>query len=388
MIRGILICPDKELGDRLNNALQATRRMNVVRTINHYPDVVELTRVIRAMGPQVMVIGIEDRQAAFDVAVKVESLAPGMPLVAVSRTLDSQVLLEAMRVGIREYLAPPFELGPLNDALDRIAQQAEAKPMAVPQTDSLYAFLPAKAGAGTTTIAVNTATAMAKMTDEKVLLMDMDLNCGLVGFMMLIESQYSILDAAENALEMDENLWPKIVTTIGALDVLPVGKMRPGFRIESVQVRHILDYSRRNYGSVCIDLSGMMEKYTMEVLHEAKRVFLVCTPELPSLHLAREKISFLKSMDLHGRVSILLNRAQKRMQISELEMEKLFGMPIHMTFPNDYTGVHKALTAGKQVDTSSDLGKRYRELAETLITRKGDAAAAPEKKKGLMGLLS
>ena len=59
-----------------------------------------------------------------------------------------------------------------------------------------------------------------------------------------------------------------------------------------------------------------------EILHEAKRVYLVCTTELPSLHLCREKLAFLRSQDLASRVSILLNRSQKRGQISLDEMEK------------------------------------------------------------------
>jgi ABC-type phosphate/phosphonate transport system substrate-binding protein len=66
-------------------------------------------------------------------------------------------------------------------------------------------------------------------------------------------------------------------------------------------------------------------------------------------------------------------------------MEKLFGMPIHMTFPNDYAGVHAALTAGKHVNSSSPLGSRYRELAETMLVKK---AGSPERKRGLLDMLT
>jgi pilus assembly protein CpaE len=224
------------------------------------------------------------------------------------------------------------------------------------------------------------------MPDTNVLLADMDLNSGLVGFMLLLnQTQYSIVDAAENALELDENLWPKIISTKDALDVLPVGKLSPGFRIEAAQIRHILNYARRHYSSIFVDLSGMMEKYSIEILHEAKLVYLVCTTELPSLHLCREKLAFLRSQDLADRVRILLNRSQKRGQISLDEMEKLFGMPIHMTFPNDYAGVHAALTAGKCVDPASPLGSRYRELAQSMLGKKSPAA---DRKRGFMDMLS
>jgi hypothetical protein len=35
----------------------------------------------------------------------------------------------------------------------------------------------------------------------------------------------------------------------------------------------------------------------------------VCTPEVPSLHLTREKLAFLKTMELDTRVSVVLNRS-------------------------------------------------------------------------------
>ncbi|MGH9657328.1 MAG: AAA family ATPase, partial [Bryobacteraceae bacterium] len=182
---------------------------------------------------------------------------------------------------------------------------------------------------------------------------------------------------------MDENIWDKIVSKVQGMEVLPAGRLSPGVRVEGNQIHLILDYARRNYSAICVDLSGMMEKYSLEVLHEAKRVFLVSTPELPSLHLAREKLAYLKAQGLDSRVSILLNRAQKRHQITIAEMEKLFGLPIHMTFPNDYSGVHKALTEGKQVSATSELGTRYQELAETMVTKR----TSVEKKRTLMDFL-
>ncbi len=233
---------------------------------------------------------------------------------------------------------------------------------------------------------MNTALALSRMADTNVLLADLDLNSGLVGFMLLLtNTQHSIVDAAENALDLDENLWPKLVSTKDKLDVLPAGKLVPGFRIEATQIRHMLSYARRHYAAICVDLSGMMERYSIEVLHEAKRIYLVSTSELPALHLAREKLKFLRDQDLGNKVSILMNRSQKNGQISLAEMEKLFGAPIFMSFPNDYAGVHQALTAGKHVDSSSPLGARFRELAETMVTKKTHPA---ERKRGLMDMLT
>ncbi len=386
MLRGAVICPDRELGDRLVSAILETHQVGIVRRMESYPNAVELGRFMRAAAPEIIFLSIESKQASLEIARQIEELVPGTQIVAVNRTCDPPTLLGTMQAGIREFLSPPFELQTLNEALRRIGEKILQNPPLFETTDSVFAFLPAKAGSGTTTIAVNASLALSKMTPKGVLLADLDLNSGLVGFMLrLTDSLYSIVDAAENAMELDENLWPKIVSSKDNLDILPVGGLSPGFRIEAAQIRHILGYARRQYSAICVDLSGMMERYSVEILHEAKRIFLVTTPELPALHLAREKLAFLRSQDLDGRVSILLNRSQKKGQISLAEMEKLFGMPVFMTFPNDYLGVHKALTDGRQVSASSALGGCFRELAETMVNKK---APAPVVKRGLMDLLT
>ena len=76
-------------------------------------------------------------------------------------------------------------------------------------------------------------------------------------------------------------------------------------------------------------------------------------------------MKFLRSQDLHGRVRVLLNRAQKRSMLPISEVEKLLGVPVFQTFPNDYAGVHRALSSGKSVNPDSELGRGFRALAES-----------------------
>src|SRR5438552_112000 len=158
-----------------------------------------------------------------------------------------------------------------------------------------------------------------------------------------------------------------MVTSLYKLDVLHAGKLNPDFRIEPSQVTHLMEFMRRNYSVLCFDLFGNLEKYSLEIMHESKKIFLVCTPEIPSLHLAREKYIYLQQLDLHERVCILLNRFQKRPLISPEQIEKLLGVPVTMTFPNDYQGVHRALTFGRWADPTSELGRQFTLLAQTML---------------------
>ncbi len=81
------------------------------------------------------------------------------------------------------------------------------------------------------------------------------------------------MDAAEHADHLDEVLWPRLVHSAGNLDVLASGDVRPGFRIESGQIRYLLEFARRNYQVICVDLSGLLERFSVELMQESKRIF-------------------------------------------------------------------------------------------------------------------
>jgi pilus assembly protein CpaE len=375
-----------DLNERLEAILTEIGIASITRTLDRYPSSVELLRFLRAHAPQLIFVSTESTAKAMEIAREVEKNTPGVQIVAISRFVDPQILLEVMRAGIREFASLPFDRQALVDALVRIRDTVQARPPAIEATHQVFSFLPSKAGVGTSTLALNAAVAMSRVPDSSVLLSDFDLNSGMVRFMLKLDSAYCVTDAAEHALEMDESLWPTMVTTIGKLDVLHAGKLNPDLRIEPTQIRHLMEFMRRNYSSLCFDMSGNLERYSLEIMHESKRIFLVCTPEIPSLHLAREKYLYLKQLDLGERVAVLLNRQPKRSLISPQQIEQLLGVPIYMTFPNDYQGVQRAMTAGSWVDPGCDLGRQFNSLAQCMLEAK--TAPPPEAKKRFIEFFS
>ncbi len=381
MLRGVIICGDEDLALRLERSLTEVGRVGVVRTVDHYPDLVELTRLLRAAAPEIIFLSTESMARAAELVKQVESNAPGVQIIAISRASDPEVLLESMRAGIREFVALPFNPNQLEEALHRIQDMLAKRPPSFQTSDMVYSFLPSKAGVGASTIALNVAVALSNIPETSVILSDFDLNSGMMRFMLKLDNGYCVADAAEHALEMDEALWPQLVTSVGRMDVLHAGKLNPGFRIEAAQIRHLIDFMRRNYRALCFDLSGNLEKYSLEIMHESKKIFLVCTPEIPSLHLAREKYSFLKSLDLEDRISVLLNRVSNRPVITPEQIEQILGLPVLMTFPNDYNGVHRALTAGKAIEANTELGRGFARLAQTLVEKRPLPPPSSAKKR-------
>src|SRR5437868_388144 len=103
MLRSVIICGDQDLATRLERSLADVGRVGVARTVDHYPDLIELTRLLRAAAPEVVFLSTESMGQAAELAKQVESHAPGVQIIAISRASDPEVLLESMRAGIREF---------------------------------------------------------------------------------------------------------------------------------------------------------------------------------------------------------------------------------------------------------------------------------------------
>jgi pilus assembly protein CpaE len=283
-----------------------------------------------------------------------------------------------MRAGIREVIGIPSDRKLVAEALGRAQDNLQRRPVVPESTDLIYSFLPAKGGVGASTLAVNCALGIAK--HERVLLVDFDLNNGIVKSLLKVDSPYSVIDAAMRASALDERSWAEMVCNRSKLDVLHTGEPSSDIRMEQLQLRDLVDYARRNYKAICFDLSGNLEEYSIELMHHSRRVFLVCTTELCSLYLARERMLYLKRFGLADRVSILLNRYHTRNVMGQRQVEELVGAPIMMTFTNDYFRVNKSIAAGAAVDPASELGQQYSALSSYMLGKKEQAPAAARRR--------
>ena len=382
LLRSIIICPDAGLARQLEAAVTIPGEIAIARTLDKYPTALDLARTLRAQAPEVVFLSFEAPDQAAEVIKYIESEADGVQIVAVHSVCDAKTLRDTMRAGVREFLAMPFEKASVMDALRNVKDLVQRRPPQHSLTNQIFAFFPSKAGVGASTLALNISAAMARKADGRVLLSDFDLNSGMLRFMLKLQNEYCVLDAMEHALQMDENLWPQLVTAKDKLDVLHAGKLNPNLRIEPGQIRHLTAFLRRNYSALAFDLSGNLERYSLEIMEECKRILLVCTPEIPSLHLAREKLTFFRQMDLDGRVAVVLNRCSRKPLFTKEQVEDVLGVPVLRTFGNDYMGVNRAVTNGHSVEPESELGRQFDQFAAELLERK-QAPPPPAKRRFL-----
>jgi len=376
VFRSIIISPDQPLSGKLAAALEATGHVFIAKNSEAYPTPIDLVRLLRAHAAEILFLSFESTEKALEIVRQVETEAGQVQIVGFHREMDAVVLRDSMRAGVREFLADPFDRPSVMESLSHVKTLLDRRPVTYSVTEQIFSFLPSKAGVGTSTIAAHVGAALARRPNTHVLLSDFDMNSGMLRFMLKLSNEFSVMDAVEHSLAMDSNKWPQLVTDVDGMDVLHAGRLNPNMRIEEPQIRGLVAFMRRNYQALCFDLSGNLEKYSIELMRESKRILLVCTPEIPSLHLAREKVSFLRQLDLENRISVVLNRVDKSPRFSTAQVEEMLELPVIRVFPNDYRAICRSVETAKLLSKTSELGKAFAQFADTLM---GQPAERPSK---------
>jgi pilus assembly protein CpaE len=381
LLNSIVISPQADRAGELSATLRELGHVRVLRSFEQYPSEEELGRFLQVEGPAIVFLGIEDTQRALGLALAIDRAGTGAQVIVLSSACDEQVLVESMKVGIREFLSLPVDPDRLNEAVCRITEVLERRPLKFRSSDAVFSFLPAKPGDGASTVALNVCAAIARRSEGQTLLADFDLNLGMVSFLLKITNGHSVLDALNIADHMDDSVWDNLVLQRDNMDVLCSGRLEPRNEVDLSPAEKILHFARRAYSNICLDLSGNMEPFTMALLSQSREIFVVCTSDIPSLHFARAKAQFLREAGFGDRASVIINRSGLLSQFSIGELEKLVGLRVRFSFLNDPKCVSNAMHAGTSVNPKSGLGRQFETLAESLVGIEVPSAPATRKRR-------
>ena len=326
----------------------------------NYDDSVRL-RGVSAEEKCLLILDISNTSLGMPIARSLDG-RPQIACIAVKGDGSREELLQLMQVGVRDVLSN-FTSRELRQAASRAAAKLAC---ADDLLGDLFAFLPAKPGSGASTVATY-ATAMAsQMSAEPTLLLDFDIRLGVTSFLLKAEGIHTIVDALLQTDQLDQDLWSSLVAQLGTLHLLAWGPVDFSRQVPSDRYAALLDFAVRCYSLVTVDLPGTMEDFECAALLRARRIFLVCTPDVGALHVARRKATWLQGLRLADKVSVVLNCVERRSTMSVDDIQRIIQLPIRHILPASAADISRAVQKGSVPDKSSRLGKHIARIAAEL----------------------
>ncbi|HEV8412391.1 MAG TPA: AAA family ATPase [Bryobacteraceae bacterium] len=315
--------------------------------------------------PDVVLLDIKRLAEPLDEVIAQLRSASSHPAVfALHTAAEPETILNALRAGASEFLFPPIQ-NPLKAALERLAKSQEGSQEKLARGGKTIGFLSVKGGCGASTIACHVAMELARVVNGKVLLADLDLQAGLVGFLTKAKSEYSVADAVNNLQRLDQSYWRALVSNgIPNLEIITAPSTPTSKQLPALQLKQTIGFMRTQYDWTVLDLGRQANNATLTMLDRVDETYLVTTHEIPALHQAKKLIQILLESG-YGRsqLRLILNRLPKRSDITLEELEAMLGLPIYMTLANDYQALQEAFTEGRLLDGSAHLGRDFARLA-------------------------
>jgi pilus assembly protein CpaE len=338
-----------------------------------------------ALQPDVVILDVRDKNTVPASVGMLRRQHPTTGVVIVAAALEPALMLEAMRAGVTEFLTVPLTAPDLQAAINRVTAHGAAG-----SKGEVFAFVGAKGGVGTTTVAVNVATAMGQTEPGSTLLIDLHLAYGDAAVFLGTEPRYSVLDALENVHRLDKAFFSGLVGQArSGLALLASSDRASTTPVDAASIRSLIEAAARHYPYVLLDVprSDVM----LDALESTSRVIVVANQELATVRAATRLSASLRQRYGRDRLSIVISRFDQHSDIGQSDVERVLGSPVAYTFPSNYRVALEALNAGRPLvlDNHNKLAAALTGFARGLVEVTEGPAAAPRRQSGgLFGRLT
>ena len=354
-----------------------------------------------AAGPGADVVVVDIRSDASSGMAAIERLRTtqaGIAVFAIAASAEPDLILQAMRAGANEFFAwLPGGASQASRAMEesfhgavrRTAARREAATAGTRAPCVTHVFLGAKGGAGTTTVAVNCAVELARLTKRPTAILDLKPCLGEVALFLGVRPRFTVLDAIENLHRLDKEFLHELMSRHkSGLDILAASEQfdRPNAQ-DAGAIEELLRVLSRQYDFIVIDAGNMINSTAVAALYAADTIFLVTNPDVPSIRNAQRLVDRVRQLGAGSeRVKILLNRVSDQNLIAPKQIETALGYGIHHTFSSDYRTVSTALNSGVPLALTnhSEISAQFGSFTRHLLGLEDDAK--PER-RAFLGLL-
>jgi len=340
-----------------------------------------VTHLGQHRSPQILIVDISGVELPIS---RVNELAdvcePGVAVIAIGNRDEIGLYRELLRAGVTDYVVKPLNPRLLAKALtDGRVRPSEASPIHK-KLGTLVAFVGARGGVGTTTLAVNTAWHLAHRQTRRVALVDLDLQNGDCALALEIKATSGLSEALANPLRIDNTLLERVMSPVGErLFVLSSEEpLHEDLHFTAVAVETLVSVLREQFHYVILDVPRIPAAPYRRALEIADCRIVVADQTLRSVRDTVRLRAVLGDGDGKRRNLLVVNRHGEggRHAVTLQEMQQVLEVKPNSVIPFQPTLF--AMVTGSTKIAAARRGK-FREAISTLAL--GLSGRTPERRR-------
>jgi pilus assembly protein CpaE len=284
-----------------------------------------------------------DVSDALRYAEKVEREALGTATLLVLDELDASRMREALRSGVDDVLTVSATEDEWSEAIARSRARSAAE-RTVRGNDTpggprgrIVTVFSTKGGCGRSLVASNLAILAAQVEEQRVALVDLDLQSGDLAVMLQLVPALSIYDAAQSASRLDSDAVEGYLTPHPTGVSLLAAPSEPSLadQVGAGAVSRLLELLREMFTLVVVDTASAFTEQVLAALDASDQVVLVGSMDVPSIKNLRMAVATLNQLG-HPRehLRIVLNRADSKVGLRVSEVERSLGTSVDVRIPS------------------------------------------------------
>ena len=294
--------------------------------------------------PAVVVIGPALVDAVtIRLAERIDAERPEVGVIIVLRAAEKGQATadEAMAAGVRGVLYADSDADTIRATLARAVQAADRHAPGGEQASQVSrgrvtTILSPKGGAGKTMLSTNLAVGLAQRSPRGVVIVDLDLQFGDVGYALGLKPRHTVYDAVASSGELDITTL-KMFLTHHRSDLYALCAPDEPARGEVVTVdavERIIGLLAADFDHVVVDTVAGLSEHSLATIDHSTDIVFLADMDIPSVrHLAKVVAAFDALEMTRQRRHFVLNRADARVGLSMVDVATSAGLDIDLQIP-------------------------------------------------------
>lgn len=288
-------------------------------------------------------------------------------IIITSVNYSTNTIIRALRLGAKEFLPKPVLKEDLLRVLTMLASISPENEVSQSKIITVYSN---KGGIGKTTIAVNLAAELARVTKDKVALVDLNLQLGDISTFLNLTPPFDVNYVIRRLIDKEEDIFIKGFEKYkdSSLYVLSdPSYIEQSESITTQQITELFAALKKVFSYIVVDMSSSIDPISLKILDSSDWIMFTTIVNIPAIRNAQRCLNLFRSRKYPAdKVKIIINRHMENDEIKIEDIENTLGETIYWKIPNNYFTIMEAINKGvsiSEVNCDSNIGNSFRDFA-------------------------